>query len=200
MPPRREWPLAAALVLSLGGRAASDGPAPRVFADFEGVPQREEALARPPSTATARRIPEGDGFAFEVSGRQVPPGIAGVRVPFHDARAPRATFVDASRYDYLTFRIRATGATPRLLVTIADTAGAVGDAGEVTRFLPQGLSAEWQQVAIPLGMLGLNRKALAALALMAADPSAFAFAIDDVALKRDPEDALPPLRRRSGVP
>lgn len=204
MPPRRAWPLAAALVLSLADSAASDGPAPRLLADFEGAPPREEALARPPSTATARRIPDGGGFALEVSGRQVPPGIAGVRVPFHDVKAAPATFVDASRYDYLTFRIRATAGAPRLMVKLADAAGAVGDqavdAGEVTRFLPQGLSAEWQQVAIPLGMLGLNRKALAALTLMVADPSDFAFAIDDVALKREPEDALPPPRRRRGVP
>ena len=89
-------------------------------------------------------------------------------------------------------------------MALADAAGAAReeavDAGEVTRFLPQGLSAEWQQVAIPLGVLGLNRKALAAFTLLVVDPADFTFAIDDVALKREPEDALPPRGRRPGVP
>lgn len=207
-------PLAVVLVFSLADGVAAEGPAPRVLADFDesGRPG-SDALARPPSTATARRIPDGGGHALEVSGRQVPPGLAGVRVTFYDVKAAhpssmwgykRTAFVDASRYDYLTFRIRATGGGSRLQVKLADAAWAAKDeavdAGEITRFLPQGLSAEWQQVAIPLGMLGLNRKALAALTLTVADPADFTFAIDDVALKREPEDALPPPRRRRGVP
>lgn len=211
MKPRHSLPVAAALVLSLADGVAADGPAPRVLADFEDAgPDREGALARPPSTATARRIPDGGGHALEVSGRQVPPGLAGIQVTFKDAHPSsmwgykRTAFVDASRYDYLTFRIRATGGVSRLQVKLADAAWAAKDeavdAGEITRFLPQGLSAEWQQVAIPLGALGLNRKALAALTLVVANPADFTFAIDDVALKREPEDALPPPRRRRGVP
>ena len=208
MPPRRSLPLAAAaLVLSIADGVAADGPAPRVLADFdEAGPGRPagDALARPPSTATARGIPEASGHALEVSGRQVPPGLAGVRVTFWDAKAARTTFVDASRHDYLTFRIRATGDSSRLQVQLADAASAARDeavdAGEITRFLPQGLTGEWQQVAVPLGALGLNRKTLAALILVVADPGDFTFAIDDVALKREPEDALPPVRRRGGVP
>lgn len=200
-------PLAAALVLFLVDGVAAAGLAPRVLADFDDAgPGRPggEALVRPPSTATARRAPEGGGQALEVSGRQVPPGLAGVRVTFYDARAARPTFVDASRYDYLTFRIRAAGDPSRLQVKLVDAAGAATDegvdAGEITRYLPQGLSKEWQQVAIPLGALGMNRRSLAALTLVVVDPADFTLAIDDVALKREPEDALPPPRRPRGVP
>jgi hypothetical protein len=205
--PRREWPLAAALVLLLANGGAAAGLTPRVLADFDEVGGGRpggEAFARPPSTATARRIPEGDGHALEVAGRQVPAGLAGVRVTFYDAGVARPTFVDASRYDYLTFRIRATGDPSRLQLKLADAAGAARDegidAGEVTRYLPQGLSTVWRQVAIPLGALGVNRRSLAALTLVVVDPAVFTIAIDDVALKRDPEDALPPPRRRRGVP
>jgi hypothetical protein len=205
--PRREWPLAAALVLSLGDGAGADGPAPRVLADFEEVRPggpSAQAVARSPSTATVRRIPDDGGHALEVSGRQVPPGLCGVSVTFHRATAKRTGLVDASRHDYLTFRVRATGGEPRLHVKIADAARAARDeavdAGEITRFLPQGLSGEWQQVAIPLGILGVDRKAMGVLILVVLDPGDFTFAIDDVALKREPEDALPPLRRRGGVP
>lgn len=207
MPSRRSQWLAVAIVLSLAEGVAADGPAPRLLADFENsTPDRPigDAMATPPSTAAVRRIPDGGGQALEFSGRQVPPGLAAVRVAFHDPMTGRAASVDASRHDYLTFRIRATGGGSRLLVKCADAAGATRgeavDAGEVTRFLPQGLSSEWQQVAIPLGMLGLNRKALAALTLVVLDPADFTFAIDDIALKREPEDALPPPRRRRGVP
>lgn len=200
-------PLAAALVLALAVSVAADGPAPRVLADFdEGGPGRPggDAIARPPSTVTVRRVADGGGHALEFAGRQVPPGLAGVRVTFGDVQSARTTFVDASRHDYLTFRIRATGGLSRLQVKLADAGGAARDeavdAGEITRYLPQGLSGEWQQVAIPLGALGVNRNALAALTLLVSDPADFAFAIDDIALKRAPEDSLPPLRRRSGVP
>jgi hypothetical protein len=198
-------PLAAALVLWLADGVAADGPRPRVLADFEDAPSgfRGDALARAPSTAAARRVPEGDGHALEVSGRQIPPGLAGVRVILHDVKG-RPAFVDASRHDYLTFRIRATRGGSRLQVKLADSVSAASeeaaDAGEITRFLPQGLSGEWQQVAIPLGALGVNRKALAAFILMVADPGDFTFAIDDLALKREPEDALPPRRPPGGVP
>lgn len=205
--PRCDWPLAAALVLSLAFGAAADGPAPRVLADFEETPLDRaggDAVARPPSTVTVRRIPDGAGHALEVSGRQITPGLAGVSVTFYDVKAKRATSVDTSRYDYLTFRIRVTGSGPRLVVKLAGAAGTekneAMDAGEITRFLPQGLSGEWQQVAIPLGGLGIDRKALAALILVVPDPAEFTFAIDDVALKREPEDSLPPPRPRRGVP
>ena len=70
----------------------------------------------------------------------------------------------------------------------------------MTRYLPQGLSNDWQQVAIPLGSMGMNRKGLATLILEVVDPANFTLFIDDVALKRDPEDALPPPKRRRGVP
>jgi hypothetical protein len=201
---RRALPRAALLVLLLVDGAATAGLAPRMLADFdEAGPGRPggEAFVRPPSTAAARRIPEGTGHALEVSGRQVAPGIAGMRVTFYDTRAARPTFVDSSRHDYLTFRIRAAGDPSRVQVMLADGARARDegvDAGEVTRFLPQGLSREWQQVAIPLGALGI--RSLAALTLVVVDPSDFTLAIDDVALKREPEDALPPPRRRRGVP
>lgn len=199
-------PLAVVALFVANGHIAADGPAPRLLAGFDDpalATPGGDALARAPSTATVRRIPDGDGHALEVSGRQAPPGVAGVRVTFQDAKA-RAGSVDASRHDYLTFRIRSTGGASRLQVKLADAASAsvdqAADAGEVTRFLPQGLSTEWQQVAIPLGGLGVNRKALAALILLVSDPADFTIAVDDVALKREPEDALPPPRRPRGVP
>ena len=46
----------------------------------------------------------------------------------------------------------------------------------------------------------MNRKGLATLILEVVDPANFTLFIDDVALKRDPEDALPPPRRPRGVP
>jgi hypothetical protein len=205
MKTRRASPLLAVVVVFCAHGVAAEGPAPRVLAAFDdaALPAGTEAIVRAPSTATARRVPDGAGQALEISGRHVPAGLAGVRVTFQDAKG-RVVPVDASRHDYLTFRIRSTGGASRVQVQIADTASLAGnqpaDAGELTRFLPQGLSPEWQQVAIPLGGLPVNRKALAALVLLVSDPADFTLALDDVALKREPEDALPPPRRRSGVP
>lgn len=206
MAPRLSVTLAAAIAVSLPTLAGAGGLAPRMLADFDDAGTGgvgAEALARLPSTATARRIPDGGGQALEFSGRQAPPGLAGLRITFQDARGERPATVDGSRHDYLTFRMRATGGPSRLQVRIADSAGAKNDpvdAGEVTRYLPQGLSGDWQQVAVPLGALGLNRKTLAGLTLIVLDPADFTFAVDDLALKRDPEDALPPAKGRSGVP
>lgn len=196
--------IGALLVALANGRVGADGPAARLLAGFDDPTPANpggEALARRPSLATVRRVPHGDGHALEVSGRQVPAGMAGVRVTFAGVKG---RFVDSSRHDYLTFRIRSTGGASRIQVKLADSAAEAidqaADAGEITRFLPQGLSPEWQQVAIPLGGMGVNRKALAALVLLVSDPADFAFAVDEVALKREPEDALPPPRRRRGVP
>jgi hypothetical protein len=205
--PRRFLPFAAALVLLLVKGAAESAVEPRLLADFdEDGPGRPggEAFARPPSTATVRRVQEVRGHALEFSGRQVAGGVAGVRVTFYDTTAKRPTFADASRYFYITFQIRATGDASRLQVKLTDAAGAARDegvdAGEVTRYLPQGVTTAWQQVAIPLGSMGMNRKGLATLILEVVDPANFTLFIDDVALKRDPEDALPPPRRPRGVP
>jgi hypothetical protein len=204
--PLRFLSFAAALVLLLVNALAEGAVEPRLLADFEqaGPGPGGEAFARPPSTATARRVPEVQGHALEVSGRQVPGGVAGVRVLFFDPTAERPKFADASRYFYITFRIRSTGDASRVNIKITDSVGAARDegvdAGEVTRYLPQGLSGDWQQVAVPLGSFGMNRKGLATLILEVVDPANFTLFIDDVALKRDPEDALPPPRRPRGVP
>ena len=99
--------------------------------------------------------------------------------------------------------MRASGGASRVQVRIADTATVKNepvDAGDVTRYLPEGLSSDWRQVAVPLGALGLNRKTLAGVTFLVLDPTSFTFVVDDIALKRDPEDPLPPPRRRAGVP
>jgi hypothetical protein len=177
---------------------------PRLLADFDHpvAGPAVQAFARAPSTAALRHVPDEDGQALELSGRQAQGGLAGLRIRFRDDHQ-RPTTIDGSRYDYLTFRMRATGRPSRVQLRIADSADAKDeamDAGEITRYLPQGLSGEWQQVSVPLGALGLKLKAFAGLALIVLDPVDFTFFVDDLALKRDPEDSLPPPRRRAGVP
>src|SRR5688572_25746613 len=151
--------LAAGLAGLLAGVAAADRPRVRVLADFDD-PARprtggsHDALERPPSAVGLRRTPEG---ALEVSGRHAPGGLAGVWLAFYDLRAPRKQFVDASSFDYLTFRIRDDGRSPRLRIKVADAVWAAKedglDVGELTRFLPADIAARWQQVAVPLGGL-----------------------------------------------
>ncbi len=202
---RPRLPFALAVLVVLPGTVTAGGLTPRVLADFDAAttgPVGAEALSRPPSTATARLVPENGGQAVEFSGRQTLPGMAGVRITFQDARE-RPLVVDGARYDYLTFRMRATGGASRIQVRIADSANPKNepiDAGDVTRYLPEGLSGDWRQVAVPLGALGLNRKTLAGVTFLVLDPVTFTFAVDDIALKRDPEDSLPTPKRRAGVP
>ena len=79
--------MAALAFLVTEGNVAADGPAPRLVAGFEDVAPLAigaEAIVRAPSTATVLRVPDGDGHALEVSGREVPSGVAGVRITFHD--------------------------------------------------------------------------------------------------------------------
>ena len=122
----RAQPAAAALVFSLAASGAvAEGPA-RLLADFEAEPSGDpsgQAIVRAPSTAVVRLVTDGEGHALEVSGRQAPSGLAGIRVSFRDARG-RAAPVDSSGHDYLTFRIRSTGGPSRLQVRIADAVAA----------------------------------------------------------------------------
>lgn len=202
---RPRLPIALLAMTTVGpATLTAGGPKPRVLADFDSTmaaPDGSEALARVPSQVTARRVPDGDGQALEFAGRHAAGGMAGVRITFLDARG-RPAPVDASRHDYLTFRMRATGGASRIQVRIADGAARNEpiDAGEVTRYLPEGLSADWRLVAVPLGALGLGLKTLAGVTFLVLDPADFTFAVDDIALKREPEDALPTPKRRAGVP
>ena len=196
----------AASLLALPAFAAAGGLRlePRLLADFDdpNAGPAVQAFARAPSTATVRHVPDDGGQSLELTGRQAPGGLAGVLIRFRDDRK-RPTTIDGSRHDYLTVRMRATGHPTRVQLRIADSADAKDeamDAGEITRYLPQGLSTEWQQVSVPLGALGLKLKSFAGLALIALDPADFTLFVDDLALKRDPEDSLPPPRRRAGVP
>jgi hypothetical protein len=180
--------------------AAAGGVKPKVLADFESAlagPDGSEALVRAPSTATARRVAENGGQVLEFSGRQSPPGMAGVRITFLDAHG-QASGVDASKYFYLTFLMRATAGASRIQIRIADSPARTEplDAGELTRYLPEGLSADWRQVSVPLGLFGLNKNGLYSISFLVLDPTPFTLAVDDIALKRDPEDALPTPKRR----
>jgi len=191
--------LAALLASVLATPVAAERPTVRMLADFDdvrgpGALGSHNAVQRAPSTVALQRVPEAAGQALAVSGTSAPGGMAGVWLAFYDIGATRKQFVDASRLDFLTFRIRGVR-PPRLIVKVADGSWAAkGDGfeiGELTRLLPQDVGAAWQQVTIPLGGLPLDRKALAALMLVVDSPGEFSFVVDDVALKRDPEDALP---------
>ena len=186
-------------ILALASAVASAGrPAARVLTAFDeaaATGASHNPLQRPPSTVVLERVAEGSGQALAVSGTSAPGGLAGVWVAFYDVRAARKQFVDATGYEFLTFRVRSGARAPRLIVKVADAAWAskedAFEVGELTRLLPQDIGPRWQQVTIPLGGLPLDRKALAGLTLVVDGPGDFSFAIDDVALKRDPEDSLP---------
>ena len=195
---RPSLPLALAIAL-LPALAAGGVIKPKVLANFESTtagPDGSEALVRAPSTATVRRVAEDGGQVLEVSGRQALQGMSGVRITFLDEHGEKSP-ADASRYFYLTFLMRATAGASRIQLRIADSPARTEpmDAGELTRYLPEGLTADWRQVSVPLGAMALNKKGLYSISFLVLDPTDFTFAVDDIALKRDPEDDLPTPKR-----
>jgi hypothetical protein len=191
--------LALTLAIALLPALAAAGIKPKVLANFEGElagPDGVEALSRAPSTATAHRIPEDGGQVLEFSGKQALQGLSGVRITFLDEKG-QPSGADASRYYYMTFLMRSTGAPSRIQIRIADSPGRTEpmDAGELTRYLPEGLTGDWRQVMLPLGALGLNKNGLYSISFIVLDPTSFTFAVDDIALKREVDDPLPTPKR-----
>jgi hypothetical protein len=151
-----------------------------------------------PSTSVCRRVPHenAQGHCYRIRARRSESGFCGAWIHLHDFRATEPEFVDASDWEYLTFRIRTKSSVSGINVRLADEKWIrKGDAvtiGPISRWAENATSSTWKHVAIPLSVAkDINLERLGAVSLEFSGSGNFTVFVDDLCLKRSPEVDAP---------
>ncbi|TXT35472.1 MAG: Uncharacterized protein FD138_1338 [Planctomycetota bacterium] len=139
----------------------------------------------------------GRGTSLRVRADKQENGYCGVWMQFFEAKAAKRRFFDAKPYAYLSFWIRGQVGGERFLVKMSDRSWVEKEdsleLGEIRKFLPDGVSRNWQEVLIPLSdAASLDISNLGGLTLLFHSTGATTIYIDDVCFKTDAEVKLNP--------
>lgn len=124
-------------------------------------------------------------------------GYCGVYFQFFDAKAAKRRFFDAKPYAYLSFWIRGQAGGERFLVKMSDRSWVEKEdsleLGEIRKFLPNGVTRNWQEVLVPLAdAAALDLSNLGGLTLLFHSPGSATVYIDDISFKTSAEMKLNP--------
>ncbi|MFN0021039.1 MAG: alpha-amylase family protein [Pirellulaceae bacterium] len=150
---------------------------------FEAAP----SLAKSLRTAQAFHGKTGKSLRLEVNRQEI--GFCGAWIHFFDMHSAEPKYFDASGFAYLSIWVRGEKGNESFDVQLADKTW-IGKQdsvrlGEVSDYLPGGVTTKWQEVVVPLGSLeGLNRRELGGLTLNFRSPGKAVVFVDDVSFKR----------------
>ena len=124
-------------------------------------------------------------------------GFCGVWFQFFDAKPAKRKFFDAKPYAYLSFWIRGQVGGERFMVKLSDRSWVEKEdsleLGEIRKFLPSGVSRNWQEVLIPLkDAASLDLASLGGLTLLFHSKGQSTIYIDDISFKTSAEMKLNP--------
>ncbi len=124
-------------------------------------------------------------------------GYCGVWLQFFDAKPAKKSFFDARPYAYLSFWIRGQVGGERFQVKMSDRSWVAKEdsleIGEIRKFLPDGVSRNWQEVLIPLkDAAALDLANLGGLTFLFHSPGQSTVYIDDISFKTSAEMKLNP--------
>lgn len=124
-------------------------------------------------------------------------GFCGVWLQFFDSKVAKKKFFDAKPYAYLSFWIRGQVGGERFLVKMSDRSWVEKEdsleLGEIRKFLPDGVSRNWQEVLIPLSdAAALDLSNLGGLTFLFHSPGQSTVYIDDLSFKTSAEMKLNP--------
>ena len=124
-------------------------------------------------------------------------GFCGVWFQFFDAKPAKRKFFDAKPYAYLSFWIRGQVGGERFMVKLSDRSWIEKEdsleLGEIRKFLPSGVSRNWQEVLIPLkDAASLDLASLGGLTLLFHSKGQSTIYIDDISFKTSAEMKLNP--------
>ncbi len=165
--------------------------------DFDGGIQNRlggyrNTFERAPSSADAMRVPEARygryGAGLCITAERLATGFCGYWIHFFDMNAPVRQYVDATDYEFLSFRIKGTLGAEQFTVKLADERQIEKEdaiaLGTIDEFLPGGVTTDWQEVLVPLkGDHGLTLDRLGGLTLDFDQPGKATVFVDNVALK-----------------
>lgn len=153
------------------------------------------ASERSPSAVSMTRVSGvfrgGGGKSLRITANRKASGFAAVWISFHDFRQRRKTYLDTGGYSHLSFWVRGKHGGENFRIKLADDAWDARrdglDVGPASRYLPGGITREWQEVLIPFqAFSSLDRKAMASLTFDFHAPGETTIFVDDIGFKRDP--------------
>lgn len=114
-------------------------------------------------------------------------GFCGVWMQFFDSKPVKRRFFDSKSYDYLSFWIRGHVGGERFMIKMSDRSWVEKEdsleLGEIRKFLPSGVSRDWQEVLIPLSETPLDRSTLGGLTFLFHSVGQSTIYVDDVCFK-----------------
>ena len=149
-------------------------------------------LERAPTVAITARVADvvrgRSGRSLKVSVDRRAGGFGGVWLTFYDFKHKGSPYLDVRDYPYLSFWVRGERGGEQLTVKLADESWVPRDdalaVGPISRFLPTGITTEWQEVLVPLSGVKLNLEAMAGLTLDFDVVGRHTVYVDDVGFKQ----------------
>ena len=144
------------------------------------------------------------GKSLEIKAKKGPDGFCGAWLHLFDFRADSREYLDASAYNYLSFWVKgkkggesfAVKIADKRLIEIEDSA----NVGDITRFLPDGITQEWQEVLVPINRLkNVDRTQLGGITFDFTLPGDYTVYIDNIALKKSRNTVVTPVNSTSGT-
>jgi hypothetical protein len=142
------------------------------------------------------------GKSLRIAASKKGDGFAAVWVSFHDFRRKRKSYLDIRGHRYLSFWVKGKKGGEKFRIKLADDAWAAREdglvAGTVSRFLPRGVTRDWQEVLIPLSAFPtLDRKAMAFVTFDFHKPGTYTIFVDDITFKKDRGTVTPLTPRKA---
>ncbi len=212
----RFLPIAASLLILSGLAASSLAREPvsevhetLLIDDFERDVRNQlgglrNSFVKAPSVVKAKRVigdaHDVNGLCAKITARQAVSGFCGYWVHFFDRSQSSPTYLDASQWHAIAFRVRGQSGGEDLLVKLSDAEWAAKQdsvpVGLVSDLLPGGITTDWREVQIPLSSLKrLDVRQLAGISFKCESTTEQTVFIDDIHLKRRPQSVLPVSQR-----
>ncbi|MFW2478910.1 MAG: hypothetical protein ACN4GF_02095 [Lentimonas sp.] len=185
---------------------ASEAPEALMMADFNKGNQNAlggyfNRFERDPSKATVgltRAVFLGDnGKSMEVRAQRHLEGFCGAWIHFFDFRIEDRKYFDASPYAYLSFWVKGEKGGEKFSVKIADKRLIeIEDSahiGCITKYLPDGVTQQWQEVHVPFNQLrNVDKGKLGGITFDFDSPGDHSIYIDDIVFKKSKDSMITP--------
>lgn len=161
---------------------------------LEGYCSKYETMPSSANIYFSKKVFRGEeGRSMRITGKKRPGSFCGIWMHLFNDGIKNPEYVDATKYEYLSFWVKGKKGGEEFSVKLADDVWvALYDSvivGNIKDFLPQGVTQEWQEVLVPMdNVRKINLLALACLVFdFVNDNKDETVFIDDIVLKKNKE-------------
>ncbi|MCK9555366.1 CIA30 family protein [bacterium] len=138
------------------------------------------------------------GRSLEITAEKTSGGFCGTWVHFFNVKEKpeNRKYLDASDYKYISFRVKGEQGGENFTVQMADASWVQKEdsvpARPLKTYIPEGVTAEWQEVVIPLSdFTGLDTTELGGITFNFTSEGKYKIYIDDIYLKKNKDEPTP---------